>query len=211
MARFIAAFAAAAALAMTGTASAGSVISNDMSRCSAGQGPAVKVVVQGIKSSTGKMRVQSYPATKAAWLTKGRWLQSHRNRRPRRHDELLPAGGVRQAIMPSRCATTKMVMAAPTSRPMVAGFRTIRRSMSSTWASRRSEKSAFTWVPASRRYHQHEIYVRFRGYLALVALLSNPHSTGNKSLLPQVRSFCAKNPDIFHYEVEESRPDCPRT
>jgi hypothetical protein len=39
--------------------------------------------------------------------------------------------------------------------------------------------------------------------LALVALLSNPHSTGNKSLLPQVRSFCAKNPDIFHYEVEE--------
>ena len=39
--------------------------------------------------------------------------------------------------------------------------------------------------------------------MALVALLSNPHSTGNKSLLPQVRSFCAKNPDIFHYEVEE--------
>ena len=75
MARFIAAFAAAAALAMTGTASAGSAISNDMSRCSAGRGPAVKVVVQGVKSSTGKMRVQSYPATKAAWLTKGRWLQ----------------------------------------------------------------------------------------------------------------------------------------
>jgi Diacylglycerol kinase catalytic domain len=39
--------------------------------------------------------------------------------------------------------------------------------------------------------------------LALVALLSNPHSTGNRSLLPQVRTFCAKNPDIFHYEVEE--------
>jgi uncharacterized protein (DUF2141 family) len=75
MARFIAAFAAAAALAMTGTASAGSVISNDMSRCSAGEGPAVKVIVQGIKSSSGRMRVQSYPATKAAWLTKGRWLQ----------------------------------------------------------------------------------------------------------------------------------------
>ncbi len=74
MARFIAAFAAAAALAMTGSASAGSVISNDMSRCSAGQGPAVKVIVQGIKSSGGKMRVQSYPATKTAWLAKGRWL-----------------------------------------------------------------------------------------------------------------------------------------
>lgn len=39
--------------------------------------------------------------------------------------------------------------------------------------------------------------------MALVALLSNPHSTGNKSLLPQVRSYCADNPDVFHYEVEE--------
>lgn len=39
--------------------------------------------------------------------------------------------------------------------------------------------------------------------MALVALLSNPHSTGNKSLLPQVRSFCAAHSDIFHYEVEE--------
>ncbi len=64
MARFIAGIAAAAALAMTGTASAGSVISNDMSRCSAGEGPAVKVVVQGIKSSTGKLRVQTYPQPK---------------------------------------------------------------------------------------------------------------------------------------------------
>jgi Diacylglycerol kinase catalytic domain len=39
--------------------------------------------------------------------------------------------------------------------------------------------------------------------LALVALLSNPNSTGNRSLLPAVRCYCAKNPDIFHYEVEE--------
>lgn len=35
-----------------------------------------------------------------------------------------------------------------------------------------------------------------------VALLSNPKSTGNRSLLPRVRSFCAQNSDIFHYEVE---------
>ena len=74
MARFIAAFAAATALAITSSASAGSVISNDMSRCAAGQGPAVKVIVNGIKGSSGKLRVQSYPATKAAWLAKGRWL-----------------------------------------------------------------------------------------------------------------------------------------
>lgn len=39
--------------------------------------------------------------------------------------------------------------------------------------------------------------------MALVALLSNPNSTGNRSLLPKVRCYCARNPDIFHYEVEE--------
>lgn len=81
MARFIAAF-AAAALAMTGAASAGSVISNDMSRCGAGKGPAVKVVVNGVKASAGKIRVQSYPATKAAWLNKSQWL--HRIETPAR-------------------------------------------------------------------------------------------------------------------------------
>ncbi len=39
--------------------------------------------------------------------------------------------------------------------------------------------------------------------MARVALLSNPRSTGNRSLLPQVRSFCASHPDVFHYEVED--------
>lgn len=38
--------------------------------------------------------------------------------------------------------------------------------------------------------------------MARVALLSNPRSTGNRSLLPRVRSFCAQHRDIFHYEVE---------
>jgi diacylglycerol kinase family enzyme len=33
-------------------------------------------------------------------------------------------------------------------------------------------------------------------------LLSNPRSTGNRSLLPRVRSYCARQKDIFHYEVE---------
>jgi hypothetical protein len=36
-----------------------------------------------------------------------------------------------------------------------------------------------------------------------VALLSNPMSTGNRQLLPRVRSYCANNPDIFHYEVDD--------
>jgi hypothetical protein len=38
--------------------------------------------------------------------------------------------------------------------------------------------------------------------MARVALLSNPRSTGNRSLLPRVRAFCASHQDIFHYEVE---------
>jgi hypothetical protein len=39
--------------------------------------------------------------------------------------------------------------------------------------------------------------------MASVALLSNPRSTGNRSLLPRIRAFCAENKDIFHYEVED--------
>ncbi|HEX2763374.1 MAG TPA: acylglycerol kinase family protein [Allosphingosinicella sp.] len=40
--------------------------------------------------------------------------------------------------------------------------------------------------------------------MARVALLSNPRSTGNRALLPRVRSFCAAHKDIFHYEVEHA-------
>ncbi len=39
--------------------------------------------------------------------------------------------------------------------------------------------------------------------MANVALLSNPNSTGNRSILPEVRSFCVKNSDVFHYEVDD--------
>jgi len=49
-------------------------ISNNMSKCSAGAGPAVKVTVSGIKSSSGKIRVQSYRGTKQDWLESGRWI-----------------------------------------------------------------------------------------------------------------------------------------
>lgn len=38
--------------------------------------------------------------------------------------------------------------------------------------------------------------------MVCVALLSNPKSTGNRQLLPRVRSYCASHADIFHYEVE---------
>lgn len=49
-------------------------IRNDMRRCSAGEGPAVMVTVDGVKSGSGKLRVQAYRATSADWLQKGRWL-----------------------------------------------------------------------------------------------------------------------------------------
>ncbi len=35
-----------------------------------------------------------------------------------------------------------------------------------------------------------------------VALISNPSSTGNREILPHIRSFCAARHDVFHYEVE---------
>lgn len=69
---------AAAALALTFATSANAKrqkISNDMGQCAASaNGPALKVVVTGIKKSSGKIRVQSYRATSAEWLKKGEWL-----------------------------------------------------------------------------------------------------------------------------------------
>lgn len=49
-------------------------ISNDLSKCNAGSGPALLVTVAGIKASSGKIRVQTYRATKAEWMEKGKWL-----------------------------------------------------------------------------------------------------------------------------------------
>ncbi|WP_233994277.1 DUF2141 domain-containing protein [Erythrobacter litoralis] len=49
-------------------------IGNDMGKCRSGSGPAVLVKVEGVKSSTGTVRVQSYRGTKADWLEKGRWI-----------------------------------------------------------------------------------------------------------------------------------------
>ena len=47
---------------------------NDMRRCADGEGPAIAVTVDGVKSSSGNVRVQSYRATPGDWLQKGRWL-----------------------------------------------------------------------------------------------------------------------------------------
>jgi uncharacterized protein (DUF2141 family) len=64
----------AALLLAAGIAQAGTALSNDMSRCGAGKGPAVLISVRGIKKSSGNLRIQSYAATKATWLNKGSWL-----------------------------------------------------------------------------------------------------------------------------------------
>ncbi|SFF92428.1 Uncharacterized conserved protein, DUF2141 family [Novosphingobium sp. CF614] len=49
-------------------------IRNDMGKCAAGSGPAVMVTVDGVKSSQGKLRIQTYRATSSEWLQKGKWL-----------------------------------------------------------------------------------------------------------------------------------------
>ena len=49
-------------------------IENKMRDCAPGGGPAVRVTIRGIKSATGKIRLQSYRATKADWLAKGKWI-----------------------------------------------------------------------------------------------------------------------------------------
>ena len=51
------------------------VIANNLDRCSeSAKGPALLVDVRGFAAATGKVRVQTYPATKNAWLAKGAWL-----------------------------------------------------------------------------------------------------------------------------------------
>ena len=52
-------------------------ISNDMSKCAPGAGPAVRVSVQGVQGSSGTLRVQSYRGTKEDWLEKGKWIYSY--------------------------------------------------------------------------------------------------------------------------------------
>lgn len=72
--------AAIAALAMLGLATAAPAaaqfkreIDNDLGACS-GHGPALRVTVNGIRASSGTIRVQSYRANASEWLAKGKWL-----------------------------------------------------------------------------------------------------------------------------------------
>lgn len=74
MKKCVALMAVVGSVLVSGTAAANQELTNDLSLCTTGKGPAVLVNVRGIKESSGKIRVQSYPATSGAWLAKGRWL-----------------------------------------------------------------------------------------------------------------------------------------
>ena len=49
---------------------------------------------------------------------------------------------------------------------------------------------------------QQEVAAGRRDCRARIALLSNPNSTQNMARLPEIRDYCASQPDIFHYEVD---------
>ena len=74
MKKYVALMIMSGAVLISGTALANQELNNDLSRCASGKGPAVLVNIRGIQESSGKIRVQSYPATPSAWLSKGRWL-----------------------------------------------------------------------------------------------------------------------------------------
>lgn len=49
-------------------------ISNNMRSCAPGAGPAVRVTINGVKTSSGTIRAQVYNGTSADWLESGKWL-----------------------------------------------------------------------------------------------------------------------------------------
>ena len=62
---------APASAAQTGYAQ---VISNDMSKCASGEGPAVRLRVTGLRSSSGNLFVRTYYAKSGDWLKSKRYL-----------------------------------------------------------------------------------------------------------------------------------------
>lgn len=47
---------------------------NDMSQCAPGKGPAVRIAVSGLKSSSGNLFVRAYPAKSSDWLKSKRYV-----------------------------------------------------------------------------------------------------------------------------------------
>ncbi|GAB4473987.1 MAG: DUF2141 domain-containing protein [Erythrobacter tepidarius] len=71
---------AAAALVLGGIAAPlgaqalGAKIDNDMSLCAPGKGPAVRLEISGIRSSSGNLFVRTYRARESDWLKSRRYL-----------------------------------------------------------------------------------------------------------------------------------------
>lgn len=57
-----------------GAQTLGGKIDNDMSRCAAGKGPAVRVAITGLKSASGNLFVRTYRAKESDWLKSRRYL-----------------------------------------------------------------------------------------------------------------------------------------
>ena len=68
MKKYVALLTVVGLVLVSGTATASQELTNDLSRCAPGNGPAVLVSVRGIKAPSGNIRVQSYPASPDAWL-----------------------------------------------------------------------------------------------------------------------------------------------
>lgn len=49
-------------------------MSNDPAQCAAGKGPAVRVTINGLKSSEGNLFVRAYPANSRDWLESKRYV-----------------------------------------------------------------------------------------------------------------------------------------
>ena len=47
---------------------------NDLSQCAPGKGPAVRITVSGLKSSSGNLFVRAYPANSTDWLKSKRYV-----------------------------------------------------------------------------------------------------------------------------------------
>ena len=90
--RIAAGVTAALVLAGTTPAFAGQKLTNSMARCQ-GAKPSVLVTIEGVKNSTGTVRVQLYRSTAAEWMEKGKWLN--------------------RIDVPARAGTMKVCMPAP--------------------------------------------------------------------------------------------------
>ena len=123
MNKYVALFAVSALALGAGTAVAGQEISNDMSRCAAGKGPAILVSVRGIKNRPAKFASNPIPQPVVHGSPKDGGCIVWKAGQAR---EQCPSASrfLQKDVMVSPSATTATVMAKRISAAMVAGSRT---------------------------------------------------------------------------------------